>query len=187
MKKSLIICIVLVIVLILLIPIPMKLRDGGSVEYRAILYKITKYHKLTLNSETENSGYIEGIGIKILGIEIYNKTIYKDKNQNSINLKDIQVYDANHFSYDKYLELYKNGEVGIRVLGFNNVEEVKINDKEQAIERAKREVTVYYNQISVAYDKDMWQIEFSTKDILGGNQIVYLSENGITKLIAYGE
>lgn len=72
MKKKMIIVIIIVILFILLLPIPMHLNDGGSVEYRALLYTVTKYHKLApIESESE---YIEGIGIEILGKEIFNNT-----------------------------------------------------------------------------------------------------------------
>ena len=70
MKKKLLFFIIIIVVLVLLIPIPLRLKDGGSIKYKAILYTI-KYHALDLNSET---GYIDGIGIKILGMEIYNNT-----------------------------------------------------------------------------------------------------------------
>lgn len=68
-KKNLIIAII-VVLLILLFPIPMKLKDGGSTEFKALLYSVTKYHKLA--SENSEKEYIDGIGIKILGKEIYN-------------------------------------------------------------------------------------------------------------------
>lgn len=73
-KKILIIAIIVLLV-ILLFPIPMKLRDGGTVEYKALLYSVTKYHKLAPeNSEKE---YIDSVEIKILGKEIFNSV---DKN-----------------------------------------------------------------------------------------------------------
>ena len=72
MKKKVITVIFIIIAIILLFPIPFKLKDGGSIEFRALLYTITKYHKLApIDSDNE---YIEGIGIKILGMEIYNNT-----------------------------------------------------------------------------------------------------------------
>ena len=74
MKKKLIIILIIIIGLILLIPIPIKLRDGGSIEYRAILYSITKYHCLAPIEENGEEQYIDGLGIKILGMEIYNST-----------------------------------------------------------------------------------------------------------------
>lgn len=72
MKKKILIVVIVAVLLILLVPIPMYLNDGGSVEYRALLYTVTKYHRLA-PIETE-SGYIDGIGIKILGVEIFNNT-----------------------------------------------------------------------------------------------------------------
>lgn len=67
------ICIVILII-ILLFPIKSVMQDGGSVEYRAILYKITKFHRLNIDREKPEVEYIEGISIKVLGIEIYNNT-----------------------------------------------------------------------------------------------------------------
>ena len=69
MKKIIIITICVLLVLVLLIPIPLRLKDGGTVVYQAVLYSIEDVHRLDHNSE---SGYIEGIVINILGFEIYN-------------------------------------------------------------------------------------------------------------------
>ena len=47
MKKKKVIRIVAIIIFILmLIPISMKLKDGDSKEYKDLLYKITKVHRL---------------------------------------------------------------------------------------------------------------------------------------------
>ena len=74
MKKKIIIF-VIILFLISIIPIPGTLLYGGSVEYNAILYKITKFHKLRNVSDWEEKGmYITGTTIEILGIEIYNDT-----------------------------------------------------------------------------------------------------------------
>ena len=72
MKKKMILIVIVLIAIVLLFPIPMRLKDGGTVEYRAMLYTVTKYHRLA-PMETE-SGYIDGIGIEILGREIFNNT-----------------------------------------------------------------------------------------------------------------
>ena len=61
-------CVLLAIVL--LIPIPLQLKDGGTVEYKALVYRVLKVHRLApvkLGKE-----YEEGIIIKVLGIEVYN-------------------------------------------------------------------------------------------------------------------
>lgn len=61
--------ITLIILILILTPIQFKLKDGGSTEYKAILYTVTK-HRLSEKSET---GYEDGLKIEILGIQIYNK------------------------------------------------------------------------------------------------------------------
>lgn len=70
MKKKIIIAIAIVIAAILLIPIPLRLKDGGTVRYQAVLYSISDVHRL---APTENDVcYEDGIIIKILGIEVFN-------------------------------------------------------------------------------------------------------------------
>ena len=70
MKKNLIIILV-VVFLILLIPIPLRLKDGGSIEYKALLYNVTRIHRL---NEMSSTGYEDGWKVEILGVQIYNKT-----------------------------------------------------------------------------------------------------------------
>ena len=66
-KKKIILIIILVILVLMLIPIPIRLKDGGSIEYKAILYKYTKIHRL---SETSYTGYEDGWELSILGIHV---------------------------------------------------------------------------------------------------------------------
>lgn len=61
---------ILLILLVLLIPIPRYLKDGGTVEYKAVLYKVSNVH--SLNSLEAEKPYREGIIIEVFGIEIYN-------------------------------------------------------------------------------------------------------------------
>lgn len=67
MKKKIIIIIV-VILAILLTPIRNQLKDGGSVEYKAILYSITDVKRISLDF---NKPFEEGLIIEILGQEVY--------------------------------------------------------------------------------------------------------------------
>ena len=68
MKKLLAgICIVLA--LVLLFPFPARLKDGGSVEWNALLYSVTDAHRLAPERE---SGYLEGTIVEILGVEVFN-------------------------------------------------------------------------------------------------------------------
>ena len=59
-----------------LIPIPNHLKDGGTIEYKAILYKVSKVKRF--NSDSID-GYERGLIVKILGNEIYNNVSYIPK------------------------------------------------------------------------------------------------------------
>ncbi len=76
MKKKVIIISVAIILLVLLFPIRNQLKDGGTVEYKALVYKVSKVKKLISKEEMEREGkikeYDHGIIIEILGFEIYN-------------------------------------------------------------------------------------------------------------------
>ncbi len=76
MKKKVKIGAVIFILLILLFPIKTHLKDGGTVEYRAILYKVSDVKTLISEEEMKEEGkltpYDQGIIIEILGFEIFN-------------------------------------------------------------------------------------------------------------------
>lgn len=93
-KKNILIIAIIVLLIILLFPIPMKLKDGGTVEYKALLYSVTKYHKLA--PEGSEKGYIDGIGIKILGKEVINTANNKIEETPTVieertKLKDLKI------------------------------------------------------------------------------------------------
>ncbi len=70
MKGKAIIGVSILLAIILLIPIPMRLKDGGTVVYNAILYRVEDVHRLApVDSEQE---YIEGTIVKLLRIEVFN-------------------------------------------------------------------------------------------------------------------
>ena len=69
LKKTMIRCIAVLIIIILLVPIPLRLKDGGTVKYQALLYSILDVHRISHASE---DGYEDGLMIEILGMTIYN-------------------------------------------------------------------------------------------------------------------
>ena len=70
MKKRNVAIICWVLAIVLLVPISLWLKDGGTVEYKALVYRVLKVHRLApIESGKE---YEEGIIIKVLGIEVYN-------------------------------------------------------------------------------------------------------------------
>ena len=76
MKKKVIIVLIVAFLLILIFPIRLQLKDGGTVEYKALLYKVSKVSRLISIEEMEAEGkvkdYDKGIIVEILGMTVYN-------------------------------------------------------------------------------------------------------------------
>ena len=77
--KKVIVAICILIALVLLIPFPAKLKDGGTTHYHAVLYDVYDVHAIKPSDDPTQGGtfeteYIEGIIIKIFGVEIFNST-----------------------------------------------------------------------------------------------------------------
>ena len=73
MKKKAIIIVCVLLAIVLLFPIPMRLRDGGTVQYKAILYTVSDVHSLaTVEEQDVGKEFNEGIIIEILGFEFLN-------------------------------------------------------------------------------------------------------------------
>ncbi len=89
-KKNIVILIIIVLLLILLFPIQInRLNDGGTVEYKTLLFSIIKYHKL---DESAEDGYIDGIEIKILDNKIYsNVEEIARTNEERVRLKELKI------------------------------------------------------------------------------------------------
>ena len=71
MKKIVMIGICVLLATVLLVPIPMRLKDGGTVVYHAVLYQVEVVHRLGAVDTAEDE-YLEGMIVRILGIEVYN-------------------------------------------------------------------------------------------------------------------
>jgi len=69
MKKKIAIIICILLAIALLFPIPLRMKDGGTVKYQAVLYSVSDVHRL---APSEDSGYEDGIIIEILGMQIFN-------------------------------------------------------------------------------------------------------------------
>ncbi len=84
MKKKIII-IVCVLLVVMLIPRKKYLEDGGTVEYKSLLYKISKVHRLIDN------GFDIGTEIRILGFKVFDnvESVYDKKDLKEI--KGVEV------------------------------------------------------------------------------------------------
>lgn len=72
MKRRYVILLIVIILLLLLSPIPQHLKDGGTVEYKSLIYKISIVHRLNEYSETK---YDDGVIVEILGLQVYNNLV----------------------------------------------------------------------------------------------------------------
>lgn len=71
MKTKAMIGICVLLAIVLLVPIPMRLKDGGTVVYHAVLYQVEDVHRLCA-VDTAGDEYLEGMIVRILGMEVYN-------------------------------------------------------------------------------------------------------------------
>lgn len=67
--KLLIIAPIVLLLVMLLFPARIQYRDGGSIEYKALLYSVTCFHQLPPDDSDE---YLTGTKVKIFGFEVYN-------------------------------------------------------------------------------------------------------------------
>lgn len=68
-RKKLVVFIV-VIVIAMLIPRYSAYKDGGTVEYQAIAYNVTKWHSEQV--EDNRKGFYTGTEISVFGLTVYN-------------------------------------------------------------------------------------------------------------------
>ncbi|MBR6801343.1 MAG: hypothetical protein IKM61_06300 [Eubacteriaceae bacterium] len=73
MKRKLTTIICVILAFILLFPVRLQYKDGGTVEYKALLYSIYDVHRINPDMESEEM-FIEGLIIEILGVKIFDNT-----------------------------------------------------------------------------------------------------------------
>lgn len=72
-RKTIVIVGIVLLALFLLVPVPRRLKDGGTVEFTALLYKVSRVHSLADTEEmTQGKAYNDGVIVEILGMEVFN-------------------------------------------------------------------------------------------------------------------
>ena len=97
--------------------------------------------------------------------------------------------EVGEFSFKADCEYYKPNTPGVKVDGFKNTSESKVDNADDAIKKAKVECTIEYDTIYVSFDNEsnIWCVLFYTEGVDGGCQSVYIKDNGLTCYIVYGE
>lgn len=67
--KRIVVVAAVVLAVLLLVPIPRFYKDGGTVEYKALLYSVTKQHSIDYTED--GSGYDIGTIVEIFGFRVY--------------------------------------------------------------------------------------------------------------------
>ena len=73
-KKKKIITIIILLFVFSLMPVTIHYKDGGTVEYKAVLYQVIRWHSMNnhLNISSDQTYFYHGLEVKILGITVYN-------------------------------------------------------------------------------------------------------------------
>ena len=178
-KKKIIIIVAIVVFILMLIPIPNRLKDGGSVEYNAVLYQYTKIHRL---SEKSSTGYEDGWELKILGIKIGGKIdthtkdihveiepTYKDI-QNRIN----EFLTKNAVNLSNYAYSYTDDNNRKVIIGLIDNNE---NNQNDFFDKVFKDC---YGVDYINYIKEYNMIEFKESKEVFEATIIEAKENSIT-------
>lgn len=86
MKRIIVAVAIIILIAIFVVPIPMRLKDGGTVEYKAVLYSIFDVHRLA--STDDDVCYEDGVIVKILGVEVFNNVKITSNTDNPTETAD---------------------------------------------------------------------------------------------------
>lgn len=152
MKNKIIILVVVIVLMILLVPIPMYLRNGGTVEYKALTYKISKVHRLTGNLEKE---YEDGTIIEILGIKVYDNVSETSNDETNSNTTTPYIPDGTNIADGN------NTGTPTDTLEFNrNPQNVTIEVLKDTITKEKVEILITDNN----EDQYGWGVQFKVQE-----------------------
>ena len=79
MKKKVLIGLTIIVLVILLFPRRNTLNNGGTIEYKSVVYKVSKVHRYKIDGKYNNN-FENGIIIELFGKEIYNNVEWIFKN-----------------------------------------------------------------------------------------------------------
>lgn len=183
-KKKIILIIIVVILILLLIPYKKDmLWDGGSVEYKSVLCKYTKVHKLAEG----NSGFYEGTIIEFLGLKIFDNT----KRVHTEILYNCDPKLSPKFLNDKITEYFREGAKVSSNMAYWHVDEASNKVIVGMIDIGKEQQEEFINNVygSCGADyikqiKDNQIIVFKeSKGIFTGEIIEFKNDSMLVKIL----
>lgn len=170
MKKKVIIAIIIVLLIILLFPIKRVFRDGGSKEYRALLYSISKIHRYVPESEVNEyvKPYEDGVIIKVLGIELYNTVetnAYVQANQAIIQFEDKEIVLKDKQEMDELYSILKSYKYEDEICEGIFTHTIKINNEVYNVLEDCKEINKNGKQSKIKDEDLKYIIEITEKYI----------------------
>ena len=183
-KKRIILIIIVVVLLLLLIPYRKNmLWDGGSIEYKSVLCKYTKVHKLASGSD-----YYEGIIIEFLGLKILDNT----KRVHTEILYNCDPQLSLKFINDKITEYFVDNKKDGSNMAYWHVDEINSKVVVGMIDISNEEQEDFINSVFeicgtdyIKQIKDNQLIEFKeSKGIFTGEIIEFKNDSMLVKILS---
>ncbi len=160
MKNKKWIIMIVVIMIVLIFPIRYVLKDGGSVKYQSILYEVTSYHQINNNYL---SGYLTGLEIKILGINVYKKITAPENYLKIVKINDELYYEVKEEqqNYNNCSSTMMDGEINSHV----NFDEIPKNNNEANFNGDYPYQNVSKNVIKICIDNNTLFFKRKTENV----------------------
>lgn len=174
-SKAIIIIVIILLLVILVFPLKMKYKDGGTIEYRAILYKIIKWN--TLDGITGTDFYIFPNNMK--SVDYY-------REQKSISKIKYEKYEGYYFNYNVIEKITKKEDIGNILNKNNNLKEeivTKLNSYDDEYFNNKDLIVIYAPLSSGTYKSEFKSILNNEK--IEVNIYVNYTDYGTTDMSGY--
>lgn len=165
-RKRIIIISIILVLLILFIPIKLQYRDGGTIEYKALAYKVIKWHRIMNNGTIYESTDVYWFPNNMHSLDYYApiripsvNLLYKDK---------IIICNSGTYSWEEVVDGKTKWEEGLSIehvfMKYNEV--LKVTDDEQIkIDTSYEVFDVKYTIYNKEYEDKNTEITPIYKDL----------------------
>ena len=170
MKKTIAIISICFVLVLLLLPLRYRYKDGGTVEYRAVLYNIIKWHSIDNNYD---SGYKTNTEFHFFPANLRRIDYYLNNNPSRIELfYNDEKYYGSTLDYNwcnEYNNCTSREVLLVKDVDFKDAIKVKRNDNINYFLNSKiRNIVIYKGTLDNMYTQD---IDYSGDYIKTPNEI----------------